>query len=297
MMRRLPIACGVLGMLAAAASGAAQAPFRSERTVVSVNVSVRSGSSPVTDLTAADFRLTDNGVRQSIDAVSIEKLPIDLTLAIDTSGTTGPAISRVLAEAASLSRRLRPADRFRLLAIGTQVQELLPLQSPARQTWPQAVPFNGASAVYDALFAGLVMPVEPDRRHLLVALTDGLDTISALDASAVRDAAERSDVLLHIVAVAFDAAPAPVPPVWQPRSDFEFEALRDAARRTGGDLRTGGQFGPGSLRAVNDAVDDFRSSYVLRYSPSMTSPGWHAIDVRVNRREPLNVRARRGYFR
>lgn len=296
MRPRLPLACGLV-CLAAAALPAAQVPFRSERTVVSVNVSVRSGNSPVADLTAADFRLTDNGARQSIDAVSIETLPIDLTLVIDTSGSTGAGISRLIAEAASLSRRLRPADRFRLLSIDTLVHELVPLESPAKQSWPRIVPFNGASAVYDAMFAGLVTPVEPDRRHLLIALTDGLDTISALDVSAVRDAAERSDVLLHIVAVSFDAAAAPVPPNWLPRRDVELNALQDAARRTGGDLHPAGQLGPGSLRAVNDAVDDFRSSYVLRYSPTITSPGWHAIDVRVNRRGPSNVRARRGYFR
>ncbi|HET7695642.1 MAG TPA: VWA domain-containing protein [Vicinamibacterales bacterium] len=296
MTPRPTLACGVL-FAAVVSVAASQVPFRSERTVVSVVVSVRSGNAPVTALTAADFRLTDNGHGQRIDAVSMEKLPIDLTLAIDTSGSTATGVGRLVAEAASLARRLRASDRFRLLSIDTMVHEVLPLRSAAEQIWPARIPFNGASAVHDALFAGLVTPVDADRRHLFIALTDGVDTISALDAGAVRDAAERSDVLLHIVTVTFAAAPPPVPPNWLPRRDADLEVLREAARRTGGDMHAGGQLGPDSLRAVTAALEDFRSSYVLRYSPTDAAPGWHALEVRLNRREPWTVRARRGYFR
>ena len=295
-MRRWSTIAAALA-LATLGVAARQEPFRSGRTIVSVNVSVRSGTSPVAGLTAADFRLTDNGARQTIDAVSMETVPIDLTLLIDTSGTTSTSIRRVLGEAEGIARRLRPTDRFRLLSIDTVVHELLPMRNAASHTWPARIPFNGASAVYDALFAGLATPVEPDRRHLLIALTDGVDTISALDAAAVRDAAERSDVLLHIVAVTADAAPPPVPPNWMPRRDADFDVLRDAARRTGGELHGGGQFGPEALRVVSAAMQDFRSSYVLRYSPTDAASGWHALDVRVNRRDPWTTRARRGYFR
>jgi hypothetical protein len=42
--------------------------------------------------------------------------------------------------------------------------------------------------------------------------------------------------------------------------------------------------------------DDFRSSYMLRYTPQgVTRSGWHAIKVTVPGQKALEVNARRGY--
>jgi len=291
-------ACAALLTAAALVHPAnAQPPFRSGRTVVSVNVSVKTANAPVTGLTAADFVLTDNGAAQTIEAVEMETFPIDLTVVLDTSGSTGTGLGRLLAETEALAARLRPSDRFRVLTIDTYVYEAVPLQPAGKVRWPERLPLNGASAVHDALFAGLVTSVDPDRRHLLIALTDGIDTGSALDAAMVREAAQRSDVLLHIVGVTFMPAQAPVPPNWLPRRDLDLDVLQDAARRTGGELHLAGPLGPEAMRAVNAAIDDFRSSYVLRYSPLTTSPGWHALDVRLKTSGNFTIRARQGYFR
>jgi len=46
--------------------------FRSTSDAVSVDVSVRSGSRPVRGLTPDDFRLSDNGVPQTVTSVAIE---------------------------------------------------------------------------------------------------------------------------------------------------------------------------------------------------------------------------------
>ena len=43
--------------------------------------------------------------------------------------------------------------------------------------------------------------------------------------------------------------------------------------------------------------EDFRSSYVLRYTPArVTARGWHELEVKTTRAGRLTVRARRGYF-
>jgi hypothetical protein len=75
--------------------------------------------------------------------------------------------------------------------------------------------------------------------------------------------------------------------------------IDDAAARTGGQLHTQSFFFRSSslLRAFKTIFDDFRQSYVLRYSPSGVEPrGWHAIKVEVPAVKDATIRARLGYY-
>jgi len=297
MTARNAITAAALAALVAAPAAQSQSTFRSGTTVVSVNVSVKAGNVPVAGLAAADFTLKDNGVPQTIDAVAVEAVPIDVTLVVDTSGSAAGAIARLLADAQKISGRLRASDRFRLLTIDTYVHQLLPMQAAERQVWPTRIPYNGASAVHDALVAGLLMPVDVDRRHLVVAMTDGVDTTSTLDADAVRRVAGRSDAVMHIVALVGVSAPEPIPPNWLPRRDVDLDILQEAARRTGGELYPAGDLGANVVAAFDRVFEDFRSSYVLRYTPArVAARGWHELEVKTTRPGKLTLRARRGYF-
>ena len=62
------------------AASVQQPTFRSRTDVVSVNVSVRQGRQPVTNLTAGDFAIADNGIAQTVDVLALAHVPIDLTL-------------------------------------------------------------------------------------------------------------------------------------------------------------------------------------------------------------------------
>ena len=88
MTRRLSAALWLAMLFGTAAEFRAQQPtFRAFADVVSVDVSVKTGRVPVAGLTTADFEVRDNGVAQQLDAVSIEAVPIDVTLAVDLSGS------------------------------------------------------------------------------------------------------------------------------------------------------------------------------------------------------------------
>ena len=95
-----------------------QAVFRARTDLVAISASVKRGNAPVANLAAADFRVTDNGVAQSIDAVTIESVPLDVTLFMDTSGSTAGALDRMKKNVVSIAGMLRPDDQFRLLTIG-----------------------------------------------------------------------------------------------------------------------------------------------------------------------------------
>jgi len=62
----------------------AQPVFRARTDSVAISASVKRGNDPVANLSASDFRVTDNGVPQSIEAVTIESVPLDVTLFMDT---------------------------------------------------------------------------------------------------------------------------------------------------------------------------------------------------------------------
>src|SRR5262245_16082112 len=66
---------------------APQGPFTSATHGVSVEVALFSGDRVVRNLSVDDFEIRDNNVRQTIQAVDANALPIDLRLVFDTSGS------------------------------------------------------------------------------------------------------------------------------------------------------------------------------------------------------------------
>ena len=86
-----------------------------------MSVSVKRGNNVVANLKAADFVLTDNGVPQTVEAVSIESVPIDVTLFLDTSGSTAGKLDEMQHDVQTVLQLLRSGDRFRLLTIGDTV--------------------------------------------------------------------------------------------------------------------------------------------------------------------------------
>lgn len=144
--------------------------FRSTTVSVSVDVSVRKGNSPVPNLTAADFVLTDNGVRQTVESLQIEAVPVDVTLAIDVSGSTRGLLGRYRSDVAAIAELLRPTDRLRLIAFGSQVDEPLRLTPVAGRAPVHRLVGSSNSAVYDGIAAALLRTPGIDRRHLIVAL-------------------------------------------------------------------------------------------------------------------------------
>ena len=105
----------------------AQQPiFRGGAVTVSVPAVVKRGNRVVANLTAADFRLTDNRIEQKIEAVAIESVPVDVTLFLDTSGSTAGKLDDMKRDVQGIIRMLRPGDRFRLLTIADSVDEPVP---------------------------------------------------------------------------------------------------------------------------------------------------------------------------
>ena len=265
---------------------------------MAISASVKRNNAPVANLSTADFRLTDNDVPQSIEAVTIESVPLDVTLFMDTSGSTAGALDRMKANVLAIAKMLRPDDQFRLLTIGLSVETPVPWQRAGNPIALSMKAVPGISLIYDALFVALTHTPETGRRHLIVAMTDGEDCGSLLDGGRVLDASGRSEAVLHWIYVSNqgDFDPLSVSAWCTPGDAREIDYVAQSAARTGGDSHRS-RFGDPAVRTFAQILDEFRQSYVLRYSPNgVKAGGWHAVVVQVPAQTGLTIKARSGYF-
>jgi VWFA-related protein len=313
----LTIACALAAPAVAGVGARApmQTPpvFRGGTEVVSVDVTVRSNGQAVGGLRAGDFVVRDNNVVQQVEAVDASAMPLDVTILADASGGssgawsngTSAARTRSLVERSvdTIAVMLRPEDRLRVLAIDTYASLVLPQQPAHQPVVLRSLTSQGLSSAYDGLIAAMLAPVEPGRRHLIVAWTKAVDTISAADAEQVRDVARQSDAVVHVVQRDFAPSDGPNPlyravqRTWQPFMRNDPSLLTDVASLSGGTFHGLGAFGDASAAdAFKPIFDEFRHGYVLRYSPrGVSRSGWHEIRVTIPHLPAAVIHARRGY--
>ena len=278
-----------------------QPTFRSGTNVVTVDVSVRKGNVPVIGLSPADFVVTDNGVVQTVTSVDIERLPANVSLMLDTSGSVSGIIDSLKSQIREAAALLGNADRLRLLIFAGDTTQVFPMQSPGVDLPLEAVTANGlGTSLYDALAAALIRRREPGRGELVVAFSDGIDTTSAMSVDKLQQIADRSEAVLHafivrspeLVGLCGARQQGGVP--WL----CDQSGLQRIAERTGGRMYESlpGNHVPEGLAR---ALEEFRSSYTLRYTlAGVARPGWHDITVKVPHPSArgATIRARRGYF-
>jgi hypothetical protein len=301
---------GVLLAAAIATSGVVapgqQTPvFKARTDVVTVTVSVKQGKNPVVGLTAADFSVRDNGVDQQVSDVLLDTLSIDVTLVLTGfRDTLREEHAEGLDAAAAIRAHIKPGDRLRVVMVNDTVRGGLVsagYKVPSREVMRQQIP--GVSVV-DGLFYALAWPVDPGRRHLVIAFTDGWDRWSTIQGERLPKLAAHSDAVMHLALWASPIGradrtsfrlsdPGFASTSFQIREWEEtFRAVTSAAERTGGTFRPAGS----GTTALEQILEDFRTSYVLRYTPKgVEAPGWHDLDVKVREPGSYTIRARKGY--
>jgi len=257
--------------------------FKSGVTQVLVPVSVSRGGKPVTGLRPRDFRLFDDGVPRDVDSVSGEAFPLDVTLVLDTSGSSRTELQVIENNVRAMAALLRPSDQIRVVTFSDSVRENVRMR-PARELQPFRLESGGNTALSDALLYALLRPPSLGRVNLIVLFSDGDDTGSVLESDAAPMAASRADALLFAAVVPSKMRPLTSRPT-----------VRQAVEATGGvvyGLRD-------SLKAFRQILGDFHRSYVLSFEPAVpTKLGWHRLKIGVaeHKSNDLTVRAKAGYF-
>jgi len=317
------VLCGVLaieeGRLAARFQDPQQAPvFRSGASAVMVDVNVRDSSRRViTDLGAADFTVLDNGVPQHVDDVSYGRLPIDVTVGLDISySVTGPMLEQLRRAVSQLMRDLRTGDRLKLMLFNMRLTRTVDFTSdiaPVERAL-QTAAAGGGTALFDALSVAMITASDPVRRQLIVFFTDGNDATSTTLPATLEQIAQRSRATVSFVmSLAASAVPnaGPTPSVTArsagmspltpagSSSTTRVLVMSPVVQQLAAD--TGGAVLMASMSSTLGTMflqilDNFRTTYVLYYSPrGVDQGGFHTISVSVNRPGAI-VQARRGYF-
>jgi VWFA-related protein len=270
---------------------ARQATFQTSVSSIALDVSVKRDGKPVQGLTARDFRLTDRGVPQTVTDVSQQQLPVDVTFIPDLAGTVeGPWLEGFRRAFATLQRSLRDGDRARLVTFTPRIQEVQEIQfGTVGFKGAQGPADGGATSLNDTVAVSLVRDSSPDYRRMAILMTDGQDGGSFLDEPELFEVVTRTDVTVFVVALTDGTSRVPQ----RPTNERMLQQLADA---TGGALtivQRDADLGASFVREL----ENFRTSYVLRYTPTgVEAVGWHEVEVGLNRTGRFEVRARKGYF-
>jgi VWFA-related protein len=140
------------------------------------------------------------------------------------------------------------------------------------------------TAFFDAALAAMLTVKMPDRRQITILLSDAIDNASFFDEATLFEAARRTDAVVYTV----------LPGDPMKGRAVSTSRLQMLSMFTGGRLvQTPAAY---VASAITDAIQEFRQSYLLRYSVSgVPVAGWHKVSVKV-KGGGYKVRTKVGYF-
>jgi Ca-activated chloride channel homolog len=270
-------------VLASTATPAQTPTFPASVETVRVDVLVTDGREPLLGLGARDFEVLDNGVAQKVELATFQRLPLNVVLALDTSGSvTGARLESLREASRAIVGDLKVGDRAGLLTFSNTLSVRMDLTADVERVRAALddVPVSGDTSLVDATYAAMITAESEAGRALVIVLSDGVDTASFLRPESVLETARRSDVVVYGVSLSR-----------LERSGF----VRDLCAATGGrGLKVAST--EGIREAFLRVLEEFRHRYLLSYVPQgVSGSGWHPLTVRVKNRRAV-VKARPGYL-
>jgi Ca-activated chloride channel homolog len=270
--------------------------FKVDVKLVNIFVNVTGANGAIVGgLKREDFSISEDGRKQEIAVFERQsELPLNLVLAIDTSGS----VRKDMSEEAGAARRfahsiLRQQDEMSIYQFATEVRQLTPFTNKLQEIDRGLGQLHGdwATAVYDAIVDGSQKLGARQGRKILVVVSDGDDTAKDLTYADALEAALRNEVTIYsLIDVPIEASAG--------RDIGGEHALITLSEQTGGKHF---YVGEGGLdKAFAQVSDDLRTQYLLGYYPKNQEPGraFHRITVTIPRAatDVYNLRHKVGYY-
>jgi Ca-activated chloride channel family protein len=280
--------------------------FRSGVELVSLTVTVTDRHERfLSGLTAGDFRVFEDGVRQPLTFFAAESVPLDLAILIDGSASMREKMAIVTPAAIGLARTLRPQDRAMVVEFRDNVilRQDLTGDVGAIERAISTIRPTGGTSLYNAIsvalntLEGRKHDTGEIRRQAVVVISDGEDTTSLIDYEDMLDRARRAEVTIYPIALRSELDQLRERTLGRGGTYEASFAMRDLARQTGGQA-----FFPAAVEELNPVyaaiADELGHQYALGYQPQNAGRdgAWRQVSVQVPTRPGVQPRTRTGYF-
>jgi Ca-activated chloride channel family protein len=267
----------------------------------------------VRDLTREDFRVYENDRLQEIVNFYSERVPVQVVLLIDASGSTRHSQAEIRRAALRFVESLGEDDEFAVITFNHQPRLILNWSGEYERvkTALESIYARGNTVFYDALYVTFDDLLRGVRgKSAVILLTDGIDTGSMVSFDESMDLALRSGSIVYVVSKLEEYWAGAIGYRQQLQSQSRMipkeltdsfileqkRALNRLANLTGGTVL--------DTRAFSDLTDvyaqvaeELKNQYYVSYIPTNEAKDgtWREVRVEVSR-GGVAVATRRGYF-
>ena len=258
---------------------------------------------PVMNLKKEDFSVYEDKIKQTIESVSREEVPVSFGLVIDTSGSMKPKLQTVSDAAVSLVKQMRLDDEAFVASFKAE-SELVQDFTSERRELEDAIGklyTSGGTALLDAIIATADYAQEKgkQRRKALVIFSDGLEKNSSVKEKEVMEAIKENEVQVYLVGFIDEETEGNKSGFGNSPSKKAKDLLSLIADDSGGRA-----FFPKDISEIPaiaaQIAKDLRTQYVVSYYPTNDKRDgtFRTIQVNVNQAggRKLIARTRRGYY-
>ncbi len=269
-------------------------------------VSVRKGGERVLDLKREEFEVVDGGEDQEITAFARGGIPFTAVVLLDSSlSMHGERLNAALAGAQAFIAGMRPLDEVKLVVYCDHVIKTTPFTSvpDVLVAGLGGITAHGGTALSDHLYLALKLLEERQGRRVVVVLSDGIDSHSALSMPDVLFKARQSQALIYWIRLQDEPLGSSSKEVslfsaWRDKTWYREHLLllRRAVEESGATITSVSELD--EIRpAFQGILEELREQYVLGYYPNdLRHDGrWRKIKVKVER-SGVTLLAREGYL-
>jgi Ca-activated chloride channel family protein len=288
------------------AQEASDVTFKSGVSNVRVDAQVLQDGQVITDLTAQDFVVREDGKPQPIVYFGHEKEPLSLLLLFDVSGSMRKYVEQVAAVARQALRYLRVKDRVAVMVFAREANvrldftEDMPKVADEIREAAADESVGTATNINDALLTAADYMEEKSGeigRKALLILTDNLGLNYKSPDGPVIDALHASSTVMNAIVVGQGNRPNPQSAGRTLNPDFTPPDVFTISEQTGGEAVRADEAG----KAFDRMIERIRTRYSLHYKqPESGNMGYRKIEVELTPSAKLRypraqVIARKGY--
>lgn len=265
-------------------------PNEKENSVKTATVRVSaSDRRAISDLTTADFKVSENGDLREIISVKRSAAPFNLVLLLDVSGSIDNYVNFIRKAARNFVETVGKDDRVSIIGFNDDVKVLAKFSTDKKELSESLDTFDagGSTAYYDALAYTIVDTLRPlkGEQTAVVVLTDGDDNRSFLSFDTLIGSIRESGALIYplyvpssLIAASAGDLDANIDPL---RS--RFMTVTSKSKGEGEKLAeiSGGIYYPITRlsqiqTAYEDIVSQLRTSYAITFRSKLSDSGRRA---------------------